>query len=233
MARLCGTPSRTAAGMYPLTLTARNPAGTATQALTLTITRPPAINQDALARGERLSQRVLARKLRDRDRDRGPGDRASCHPSSRATHLPRQAPRRARPGRSARRAARRLPDLQHHEQPNGAGLGWHLLRLRRRRGREPDRREPRLELHRHPHRHGRRLERPAQPVPGRRRHRRAAAAYKGPHAASGLPSDDLADGRAPLDIPLEAPVLVPTLSEDPNGSRTGPDGDSRRLVPKQ
>ena len=44
-ATISGTPSGTAAGTYPLTLTATNPAGTATQAFTLTITRAPAIRK--------------------------------------------------------------------------------------------------------------------------------------------------------------------------------------------
>jgi large repetitive protein len=42
-AALAGTPSHGAAGRYPLTLTAKSTAGTATQAFTLTVTRPPAL----------------------------------------------------------------------------------------------------------------------------------------------------------------------------------------------
>ena len=44
-ATISGTPSGMAAGVYPLTLTARNPTGTATQAFTLTITRAPRIQK--------------------------------------------------------------------------------------------------------------------------------------------------------------------------------------------
>jgi PKD repeat protein len=42
-ATISGTPRNAAAGVYPLTLTARNKDGTATQAFTLTVTRAPAI----------------------------------------------------------------------------------------------------------------------------------------------------------------------------------------------
>ncbi len=42
-AALAGTPSHGAAGQYPLTFTANSAAGTATQAFTLTVTRPPAL----------------------------------------------------------------------------------------------------------------------------------------------------------------------------------------------
>jgi alpha-tubulin suppressor-like RCC1 family protein len=42
-AAITGTPDRTAAGIYHLTLTATNTAGTATQDFTLTVTRPPAL----------------------------------------------------------------------------------------------------------------------------------------------------------------------------------------------
>ena len=42
-ATLSGTPAQSAAGVYPLTLTARNKNGTATQAFTLTVTRAPAL----------------------------------------------------------------------------------------------------------------------------------------------------------------------------------------------
>jgi YVTN family beta-propeller protein len=42
-AAISGTPRKAAAGVYPLTLTASNANGTATQAFTLTITRAPAI----------------------------------------------------------------------------------------------------------------------------------------------------------------------------------------------
>jgi alpha-tubulin suppressor-like RCC1 family protein len=42
-AAISGTPGRTAAGLYHLTLTATSTDGTATQAFTLTITRPPAL----------------------------------------------------------------------------------------------------------------------------------------------------------------------------------------------
>ena len=44
-ATISGTPRKAAAGVYPLTLTARNKYGTATQAFTLTITRAPAIEK--------------------------------------------------------------------------------------------------------------------------------------------------------------------------------------------
>ncbi len=44
-ATISGTPASSAAGVYPLTLTARNKTGTATQAFTLTVTRVPAIRQ--------------------------------------------------------------------------------------------------------------------------------------------------------------------------------------------
>jgi PKD repeat protein len=44
-ATISGTPSNAAAGVYPLTLTARNKYGTATQAFTLTVTRAPAIQK--------------------------------------------------------------------------------------------------------------------------------------------------------------------------------------------
>ena len=42
-ATISGTPRRAVAGMYPLTLTARNKYGTATQTFTLTVTRAPAV----------------------------------------------------------------------------------------------------------------------------------------------------------------------------------------------
>ena len=42
-AALAGTPSHGGAGRYPLTFTATSTAGTATQAFTLTVTRPPAL----------------------------------------------------------------------------------------------------------------------------------------------------------------------------------------------
>ena len=42
-AALAGTPSHGAAGKYPLAFTANSTAGTATQAFTLTVTRPPAL----------------------------------------------------------------------------------------------------------------------------------------------------------------------------------------------
>ena len=48
-AAITGTPGRTAAGPYRLTLKATNSAGTATQAFTLTITRPPALAAPAAA----------------------------------------------------------------------------------------------------------------------------------------------------------------------------------------
>ena len=44
-ATISGTPRNAAAGVYPLTLTARNKYGTATQAFTLTVTRAPAIQK--------------------------------------------------------------------------------------------------------------------------------------------------------------------------------------------
>jgi len=44
-ATISGTPRKAAAGVYPLTLTARNKNGTATQAFTLTVTRAPAIRK--------------------------------------------------------------------------------------------------------------------------------------------------------------------------------------------
>ena len=44
-ATISGTPRKAAAGVYPLTLTARNKYGTATQAFTLTVTRAPAIQK--------------------------------------------------------------------------------------------------------------------------------------------------------------------------------------------
>ena len=44
-ATISGTPRRAAAGVYPLTLTARNKNGTATQAFTLAVTRAPAIRR--------------------------------------------------------------------------------------------------------------------------------------------------------------------------------------------
>jgi len=44
-ATISGTPSHQAAGLYPVTLTAKNPAGTATQAFTLTITSAPVIKK--------------------------------------------------------------------------------------------------------------------------------------------------------------------------------------------
>ena len=44
-ATISGTPAKTAAGVYPLTLTARNKNGTATQAFTLTVTRAPALRK--------------------------------------------------------------------------------------------------------------------------------------------------------------------------------------------
>jgi PKD repeat protein len=44
-ATISGTPGRTATGVYPLTLTARNKNGTATQAFTLTVTRAPALRK--------------------------------------------------------------------------------------------------------------------------------------------------------------------------------------------
>jgi YVTN family beta-propeller protein len=44
-ATISGTPRKTAAGVYPLTLTARNKYGTATQAFTLTVTRAPVIKK--------------------------------------------------------------------------------------------------------------------------------------------------------------------------------------------
>jgi PKD repeat protein len=44
-AAISGTPAKAAAGVYPLTLTARNKNGTATQAFTLTVTRAPAIRK--------------------------------------------------------------------------------------------------------------------------------------------------------------------------------------------
>jgi YVTN family beta-propeller protein len=44
-ATISGTPRNAAAGVYPLTLTARNKNGTATQAFTLTVTRAPAIRR--------------------------------------------------------------------------------------------------------------------------------------------------------------------------------------------
>jgi hypothetical protein len=44
-ATISGTPAHSAAGVYPLTLTARNRTGSATQAFTLTVTRAPAIRK--------------------------------------------------------------------------------------------------------------------------------------------------------------------------------------------
>jgi YVTN family beta-propeller protein len=44
-ALISGTPRKAAAGVYPLTLTARNKYGAATQAFTLTVTRAPAIHK--------------------------------------------------------------------------------------------------------------------------------------------------------------------------------------------
>ena len=44
-ATISGTPGNAAAGVYPLTLTAKNKYGTATQAFTLTVTRAPAIQK--------------------------------------------------------------------------------------------------------------------------------------------------------------------------------------------
>jgi PKD repeat protein len=44
-ATISGTPRKAAAGVYPLTLTARNDYGSATQAFTLTVTRAPAIRK--------------------------------------------------------------------------------------------------------------------------------------------------------------------------------------------
>ena len=42
-AAISGTPAKAAAGVYRLSLTAKNKNGTATQAFTLTVTRPPAL----------------------------------------------------------------------------------------------------------------------------------------------------------------------------------------------
>ena len=50
-ATISGTPAKAAAGVYRLTLTARNKYGTATQAFTLTITRAPAIGKIPTIRG--------------------------------------------------------------------------------------------------------------------------------------------------------------------------------------
>ena len=44
-ATISGTPSKATAGPYPLTLTARNTSGTATQAFTLSVTRAPALRK--------------------------------------------------------------------------------------------------------------------------------------------------------------------------------------------
>ena len=44
-ATISGTPANGAAGLYPLTFTAKNKSGTATQAFTLTVTRAPAIKK--------------------------------------------------------------------------------------------------------------------------------------------------------------------------------------------
>jgi hypothetical protein len=44
-ATIAGTPAKSAVGTYPLTLTAKNSAGTATQAFTLTITKAPVIKK--------------------------------------------------------------------------------------------------------------------------------------------------------------------------------------------
>ena len=44
-ATISGTPAKAAAGVYPLTLTAKNKNGTATQAFTLTVTRAPALTK--------------------------------------------------------------------------------------------------------------------------------------------------------------------------------------------
>jgi YVTN family beta-propeller protein len=49
-ATISGIPDHAAAGVYPLTLTARNKTGTATQAFTLTVTRAPAIRKIRAAR---------------------------------------------------------------------------------------------------------------------------------------------------------------------------------------
>ena len=51
-ATISGTPRKAAAGVYPLTLTARNKYGTATQAFTLTITRAPDIRKIPTIRAE-------------------------------------------------------------------------------------------------------------------------------------------------------------------------------------
>jgi YVTN family beta-propeller protein len=62
-ATISGTPPKAAAGRYPLTLTASNANGTATQAFTLTITRPPAITKIPTIRatqGTHLSRTVRA-----------------------------------------------------------------------------------------------------------------------------------------------------------------------------
>jgi alpha-tubulin suppressor-like RCC1 family protein len=50
-AAITGIPGHSAAGPYRLTLTARNAAGTVTQAFTLTITRPPALTAPTAATG--------------------------------------------------------------------------------------------------------------------------------------------------------------------------------------
>jgi alpha-tubulin suppressor-like RCC1 family protein len=62
-ATISGTPATSAAGAYPLTLTARNKNGTATQAFTLTVTRAPAIKKIPTTRatvGEAVSLTVRA-----------------------------------------------------------------------------------------------------------------------------------------------------------------------------
>ena len=62
-ATISGTPAKAAAGVYPLTLTASNVNGTATQAFTLTITRAPAIGEIPVIRateGTHLSRTVRA-----------------------------------------------------------------------------------------------------------------------------------------------------------------------------
>jgi PKD repeat protein len=50
-ATISGTPSNSAAGVYSLTLTARNKYGAATQTFTLTVTRAPAIHEIPTIRG--------------------------------------------------------------------------------------------------------------------------------------------------------------------------------------
>ena len=122
-----------------------------------------------LAGGVKAGEKRLAAKSTATTTPKRPSQHAAERAGKPTLHGASQGP-----GRAARRE-RRLPDVQHDDQPRRERPGRHLLHLGRQRQGEPRRRGAELRLRRHAYGGAQRVERRAGQDPDRRRHDRPAA----------------------------------------------------------